>query len=133
MSHTKSLSNSSWFIALALVAVLSLGIDSCTKDKTPPPASVDCATVDAAANTYNLRIATYLNNNCAFSGCHSTGSAVSGVVLDNYTSAKEAFQSKDALCTIKHSSGCAPMPPGGKLADSLITYIQCWAENGYQQ
>ncbi|HLP20124.1 MAG TPA: hypothetical protein VK174_07485 [Chitinophagales bacterium] len=107
---------------------------SCTKDKTPPPANTTCTSVDSVANTYNLRIKAILDVNCATVACHDAVFYNSGVILDNYTNSKAAFESKPSLCAIKQEGGCLPMPQGAdKLADSLITYIQCWAENGYPE
>jgi len=107
---------------------------SCTKDKTKPPLSASCSGVDSLSNTYNLKIKAILDANCAYGGCHDAGSASSSVVLDSYLATKSSFQNKPCLCTIKQSGGCLPMPQGSdKLADSLITYIQCWSERGYPQ
>lgn len=109
-------------------------INSCAKDVADQPSDVDCSTVDAATNTYNLRIKTIMDNNCAMSGCHDNLTKESGVNLSNYAGTKTGFVSADALCTIKQEQGCVPMPDSSpKLADSLITYIQCWSENGYPE
>lgn len=107
---------------------------SCTKDKAKPPLSSSCTGVDAATNTYNIRIKAILDANCGYGGCHDAGTASSNVILDSYTASKAAFQNRNGLCTIKQTGGCLPMPQGQpKLADSLITYIQCWSESGYAQ
>ena len=107
---------------------------SCTKDKTPPPADVTCDGIDPAANTYNLRIKTILDAECATVGCHDNFVASFSIRLNNYANSQEAFETKNSLCSIKQTGGCLPMPQGrDKLADSLITYIQCWANNGYQE
>lgn len=122
---------------LLIVTIVLLGIYSCTKDQTGKPVSVDCAAVDASANTYNLRVGTILNNSCGTAtGCHDVDNYQSNgnVRFDTYETSKDGFLNKSALCTIKQTSGCVAMPQGApKLADSLITNIQCWAENGYAQ
>lgn len=124
------------FLLLVMAGFLA-GMYSCTKDQTGKPVSVDCASVTAADNTYNLRISALLNNSCGTTpGCHDVDNYQSNgnVRFDTYETSKEGFQNKSALCTIKQTSGCVAMPQGApKLADSLITYIQCWAENGYAQ
>lgn len=124
-------------LCLLVVTVLFLGLYSCTKDQTGKSASVDCVAVDATANTYNLRVGTVLNNSCGTAtGCHDVDNYQSNgnVRFDTYETSKDGFLNKSALCTIKQTSGCVAMPQGApKLADSLITYIQCWAENGYAQ
>ncbi len=106
---------------------------SCTKDKAPKPAAIGCAGADSL-NTYNLRIKGILDGNCATVGCHDAIYASSAVDLSTYATSKTAFETKSALCTIKQEGSCLAMPQGQpKLADSLITYIQCWTENGYQE
>lgn len=107
---------------------------SCTKDKTQKPVATTCSGVDSASNTYNLRIKGIMDNNCAMGGCHDAASANSLVILDTYAATKNSFQTKTCLCAMKQDGSCLPMPQGAdKLADSLITYIQCWTENGYPQ
>ena len=121
-------------LLLFAVLVCITFYNSCTKDKAQQPVSVVCSGVDSAANTYNLKIKPILDGNCGYGGCHNTITASSNVILDNYADSKTAFLSKRALCTIKQEGGCLPMPQGyDKLADSLITYIQCWSERGYPQ
>ncbi len=118
--------------AVAVGIVLLLG--SCAKDKAAKPSDVDCTTVSQAANTYSLRVKTILNNSCTAVGCHDALLASAGINLATYDGSKVAFESNDVLCTVKHGQGCLPMPQGApKLADSLITYLQCWAENNYPQ
>jgi hypothetical protein len=122
------------FSALAAVLVVITFYYSCTKDKAQQPPVNTCASVDSATNTYTLRIKGIMDNNCASGGCHDAGSASSNVILDTYAATKNSFQTKPCLCAIKQEGGCLPMPQGGaKLADSLITFIQCWSDNGYPQ
>ncbi|MBK7148157.1 MAG: hypothetical protein IPH78_04855 [Bacteroidetes bacterium] len=123
----------SYFLPIVLLLTV-LGIESCSQDKAALPTTIDCTGVDAATNTYNLAIKPVLDFHCAYSGCHDAASNSSNVNLEGYAAAKNSFETKDALCTVKHESGCSPMPQAApKLADSLITRIQCWAENGYPQ
>lgn len=118
----------------AVVVGIVLLLGSCAKDKAAKPSDIDCTTVNQAANTYNLQVKTILDNSCASVGCHDALFASSGVNLATYDGSKAAFQNSDVLCTVKHGQGCLPMPQGApKLADSLITYLQCWAENNYPQ
>ncbi|MCS6819018.1 MAG: hypothetical protein NZ522_03635, partial [Chitinophagales bacterium] len=72
-----------------------------------------------------------LDASCAFTGCHSSSSKASGVVLDNYDDERKNTENGKVICTINYASGCAPMPPSGKLADSLIQKIECWAKKGF--
>ncbi len=115
---------------------LSLGflVSSCEKDSSGVDytANADCSAIVAADNTYTNSIKAIMDNNCATAGCHNATTAAEGVDLSTYAKTKNAFQKKDALCTIHHGSGCKPMPDGGaKLSDSVINTIDCWVKNGY--
>src|SRR5687767_14562008 len=119
-----------------LIAVIFY--NSCTKDKAQKPVPPLCDSVNAATNTYNLRIKTIVDTYCGDQPlCHdATNHPFLGnnIPIYDYATAKEVFQNGKGLCAIKHEQGCFPMPNSGvKLADSLITYIQCWAESGYPQ
>ena len=122
------------FVLLCAVLVMVGFYNSCTKDKTSLPLSMVCTGVDSATNTYNLQVKAILDANCGTGGCHDAATASSQIILDSYPATKSAFENKKCLCAIKQSGGCLPMPQGSnKLADSLITYIQCWSERGYPQ
>jgi|ERR1043165_8611645 hypothetical protein len=124
------------FLWLTVVLFVICFYYSCTKDKTQAPADTTCIAVDSTTNTYNQRIKLILDANCAYVGCHDAQFHSGGVILATYNDAKTAFENMDALCSIKQegASQCEPMPQGSpKLADSLITYIQCWAGNNYPQ
>ncbi|MCW5906577.1 MAG: hypothetical protein KIS94_01875 [Chitinophagales bacterium] len=122
------------FIVPSLMLVLATVVHSCAKDKAQPPADIDCTTIDQSANTYNLKVKAILDNSCAAIACHDPIFGYNGINLATYDGAKNAFQTKDVLCTVKHRQGCTPMPQGApKLADSLIAYLHCWAENNYPQ
>lgn len=107
---------------------------ACAANKADEPQPISCTTVNVDSNTYTLAVKPILDANCATFACHSAVVAESNVNMSAYAPAVAAFQNKDALCTIQHSEDCIPMPDGqAKLADSLITIIQCWAENGYKE
>jgi hypothetical protein len=124
-------------LSLLVVLFCTTCYYSCTKDKAAKPADIACAGIDSL-NTYNLRIKDILDGNCAYVGCHNNTNpnipASDGFALNTYAVAKAGFETTSSLCAIKQEGGCLPMPQGGdKLADSLITYIQCWTENGYPE
>ena len=109
-------------------------IYACAANKTEVPQPIVCTGVNVDSNTYTLAIKPILDANCATFACHSAAVMESNVNLSAYVPAVAAFQNKDALCTIKQEGECLPMPDNQpKLADSLITVIQCWAENGYKE
>lgn len=121
------------FLQAAAVCFILL-VSSCAKDKAAKPSDVDCTTITQTDSTYNLKIKTILDDNCSSAGCHDDIFASAGVNLATYDGSKAAFQGGNVLCTVKQEQGCLPMPQGGaKLADSLITYLQCWSENNYPQ
>jgi hypothetical protein len=116
------------FVLMALLAMLS-SLYSCSKDKTEHPTATFCDTTQTY--TYTIHVKPILDNSCAVSGCHNTAGAASGVVLDNYTDAKNATEKGRVICAMKYSTGCYPMPPSGKLPDSLIRMVECWANTGF--
>lgn len=119
---------------ILIVALALFSAESCTQDKAALPNTIDCSTVDANTNTYALAIQPIMAGNCSYAGCHSTADAASNVILEGYAATKSSFETKPVLCTVKQMGGCSPMPQGSpKLADSLITKLQCWADNGYAQ
>lgn len=122
-------------VGLGVFIALAVFIHSCTKDVAQKPTAIDCNGVNADSNTYNITIKPILDNYCAYGGCHDAFTKESGVNLSDYSNVVSAFENKSALCTIKHESGCGVGMPYNdpKLADSLITYIECWANNGYAQ
>jgi hypothetical protein len=127
------------FLLFIPVLVAVTFYNSCTKDKAQRPVPLLCDSVNAATNTYNLRIKTIVDTYCGDQpACHAALNYVflgGGIPIHDYATAKDVFQNGRGLCSIKHEQGCKLMPdsPYPKLADSLITYIQCWAESGYPQ
>lgn len=120
--------------SLMVVACLVL-VYSCAKDKAAKPTSIDCANVNVDSNTYTLKVKQIFDASCT-PGCHDAlyYTFSGNVKLDTYQDVVNTFNTKDVLCTIKQEQGCVAMPDGQpKLADSLITYIQCWSENGFKQ
>lgn len=116
--------------ALGLLTAVAV---SCNKDSKYDTAYyTDKATCTTDSITYNGTVKSILNGSCAYSGCHSSQSKASGVILDTYSTAKSEFSTSNALCTINHD--CTPMPQGGsKLADAVIQKLTCWAKNGYKE
>ena len=106
---------------------------SCNKDKLISPNVLTCDLIDPTLNTYNTTIKLIFNNNCATSGCHDASGASANIILDNYNSAKDATANKNIICAMQYETGCSPMPPSGKINDTLITYINCWKEAGFPQ
>jgi hypothetical protein len=110
-------------------AVPFLIFESCSKDKTQAPNETFCDSTKTF--TYTADVKPIFDANCALIGCHNTIGAAAGVVLDDFTSAKTFTESGKVICAMKYSSGCTPMPASGKLADSLIQKVECWAKTGF--
>ena len=118
------------FIALsAFIAVAS----SCKKNKDNPDyaAEANCSAIADSANRYTNSINALLDARCATSGCHNA-SAAGGINLSNYAGAKNAFQNRNALCSVHQGNDCQPMPnSGAKLSDSELNKLDCWVQNGF--
>ena len=107
---------------------------SCTKDRTKLAGTVNCSSVNATTNTWNLNInPNIVSLYCAYAPCHGGGSTQLGVDLSTYGSTVSAFETKNVICSLKNA-GCILMPnTGTPLPDSLILQMECWQQNGYPQ
>lgn len=119
-------------LIMSLLSICSyILVSSCNKDKTKLTNELTCDGIDGSNNTYNTRIKSILDNNCATAGCHDAATASATVILDNYVSSKDALNNKNVLCAINYETSCSPMPPTTKLNDTLINYINCWKQSGF--
>lgn len=117
------------FLIISVGAIL-FSYNSCSKDKTPPPA--DCVVADSL-NTYTKSVKVIFDNNCASGGCHDAN-GVSGVRLNSYENSLAAARQANSrlICVIDGS--CTPtMPPGQQMDDSLINKIKAWRDNCYAE
>ena len=91
--------------------------------------TTDCTGVVAS---YSATVKDILNSSCALSGCHTSQNPQSNIDLSTYDKAKLNGAKASFLCSIKHESGCKPMPDGSpKLTDTEIKILDCWASNGF--
>jgi hypothetical protein len=118
-------------LALAFTAI-ACGEDD-GGDGTDYASQADCSSLPAAATSYELVVKPILDVSCAVGGCHDATTAAEGIDLSDYASSKNAFDKKDALCSIHHGSGCEPMPVGGKLDDLDINKLDCWVKNDFPE
>ena len=122
------------FLAIAILSIIFY-TNSCKKDSTSSELSqytnaVTCNEADDTLNTYNHKIKTILDNNCATGGCHDAGTQSKGRDYSNYSASKSALDAS-AFCAINHGS-CNAMPQGApKLSDADIHDLTCWAKNNY--
>jgi len=117
---------------LAFASALWIGVSflqSCSRDRTPPPNKVACDS--SKTYTYTADVKAIFDNSCATIGCHNAVAPASGVVLDNYLNAKAFTENGQVLCAIHYQPGRISMPASGKLPDSLIQKIDCWAHSGF--
>lgn len=129
---------------LKLLTVLCLGLfiwsTGCKNDKddTPPITKDDdnggggngCDT--SFIPSYATRVLPILQNNCL--GCHSAAGASGGIVLSNYTQAKN--NAAKLIPSVNHPAGLPnskKMPPGGKLNECDIVIINRWANSGFPE
>ena len=95
---------------------LTMACIFCSKDKTEPP--LPC--LDNPS--FDLEIKNIFLNNC--SGCHQTGNAINGIILEDFSSIK--LNLDHSMEEIQNGT----MPPSGMLNDSIISLLSCWVENG---
>lgn len=79
--------------------------------------------------SYSTDIAPILQTNCYT--CHSSGSNLSGILLDNHAGLKTYIDNGRLLGAINHASGFSPMPQNAaKLSACNISKIESWAAAG---
>jgi hypothetical protein len=113
-------------VALLIFFFLSGTISSCSKTKTAEPSNLVC--VPDSLLSYSNHVEPILMDQCG--GCHyaSFGPVNAGINLEGYDNAKSASALE---CVVRYANGCTPMPPSGKMNDSLVGVIRCWINNGY--
>ncbi len=109
-------------------------LGQCTKDESSPlpkenNTSSTLTYCDTVTVSFSSQIQPIFNQNCSTSGCHDSNTAAAGYMTENYT--EISSNAAKYLKTIKHQAGCSPMPKfQPKLADSLITQLECWISQG---
>lgn len=113
-------------LKLYAVTLLALGLitfTGCKEEEEPEPQPQESKT------TYTADAAPILNSNCAFSGCHNSGSQVGS--LSGYTDAKAFAGFGKMIPAVKHEAGVSPMPKNGnKLSDADIQTLESWVADG---
>ncbi len=86
-------------------------------------------TCDIGTVTYSQTVRLIMEQKCT--GCHASGVAKGGVILDNYTEIRKSALNGRLIGAITHAPGFSPMPPAGiKLPDCDIAQIKAWVEAG---
>jgi len=79
--------------------------------------------------TFSGRVQPILQQYCL--PCHSQAQGSGGIVLEGFVNIRNAAVNGSLLCTIRHDSGCSPMPKNSaKLSDCDINAIQDWVDAG---
>jgi hypothetical protein len=118
-------------LIFAGIAIAILAAASCSKDKALAPNDTITVCDSVGGYTYALHAKQILDVYCATDYCHGAVGYNKDVQLHSYTTAKDAFEHKDALCSMQGQ--CTPMPAAGLLSDSLVAVLECWQNNGYPQ
>lgn len=109
-----------WIVILVAFSILS----GCYYDKEEllyPVTNVDCSTVNARFTDVKSIIAL----RCATAGCHNSGTAAGGAVLETYDQIRSlAGRITQRVITDK------TMPPGAPLSPDEIATIKCWINSG---
>ena len=112
----------------------TLLFSQCTKDKSSPLPKENnnpntLTYCDTVTVSFSSQIQPIFTQNCSTSGCHDSNSASAGYTTDSYTEIKN--NADIFMKTIKHENGVSAMPKfQPKLADSLITQLECWIAQG---
>jgi uncharacterized membrane protein len=84
--------------------------------------TVDCNTVSAK---YGADVSPIMSSQCATSGCHNSGSAAGGVILETYS---QVSAKKDRI--MERAVVQKSMPPSGALPTDQSNKIKCWIDGG---
>ena len=107
---------------LTIITVIALACSKGGDAVTPPPTTtVDCATVDSR---YGAVVSVIIQNSCAISGCHNTGSTNGPGPLTNFT------QVNAASSRVAGSVASGSMPRGSVLSTAQKNAIACWVSSG---
>jgi uncharacterized membrane protein len=112
-----------WCILLVMTFAVMLAT-GCYYDKDEqlyPGSVVDCTTIPATfANVKTVMMA-----KCATAGCHNSGSAAGGAVLETYDQIKALAGRINQRVIIDKT-----MPPGAALSNQEIAILKCWLNSG---
>jgi ribosomal protein S16 len=91
--------------------------------------NVNCSSaIDTTNITFSKTIFPLLQTNCV--GCHQTGLASGGVLLNSYDNISTYIANKRIWGAINYVSGYVAMPPTEKMTDCQLAIIKKWIDNG---
>lgn len=119
----KQIWNTGW--AIALLASLS----ACYYDSEELLYGITPENCEITTVKYSAEVKNILQNNCY--ACHSVGSNLGNLLLDNYTAARNAANNGSLLGSVNHQAGYSPMPQDApKLLSCDIQALQTWLDEG---
>jgi len=90
----------------------------------PPPPQPPPSTCSSVSAKFSADVNPIIQNNCAISGCHGSGSNNGPGPLLTFD------QIKNAASQIKTAVVNKTMPRGSTLSSAQIQTISCWMDNG---
>ncbi|TAK33424.1 MAG: hypothetical protein EPO28_17220 [Saprospiraceae bacterium] len=130
-------------IGVCVLLVYWLAAYSCTNDELPlPPHPAACDTLEV---TYTNLVKDIIDNSCAYTGCHLTGSS-SGATGDFSTFGgiapylesgsfrdRVVNQKEDPISGMPPNSTAYPESQKDTLTEEELIVIQCWLYFGYPE
>ena len=112
--------------SIVFVSLIYSSVTSCAKDKVQQFIPITTDTISFSQTVLPLML-----TNCATSGCHDSGSAAGGRILDNYESISQ--NANDASSAMRGEGGLQQMPLGAdQLPDSTVSQFRAWISQGKQ-
>ena len=106
---------------------LAFLINSCTTAEIPEPAPVDPTPPGGIKITYEADVKNIIFNNCTT--CHGNTTPQAGLSLTTYQQVKNSAENGNLIARMNNSSN--PMPPNGKLIQSILDIIDRWKADGF--
>lgn len=112
-----------------LLAAAIGGITACYYDSEEALYGIMPEQCDQTPVQYSVQVVNILQQHCY--ACHSVGSNLGNLLLDSYTTARDAGKDGSLMGSVRHLGGYSPMPQGvSKLSDCDIQTLQTWVDDG---
>ncbi len=120
------------YTAIMMVMVVFASLHSCYYDNEAYLyQSISC---NDTIYSYNGRVKAIMDQNCAFTGCHTGASPDAGISLDNFNGVKNNAENGEFFCAINWNSGCSQMPKNSPKLDACTIFaLQQWKQKGYPE
>lgn len=123
----------SWFsLVVVLMVIVLSGLNSCYYDSEDYLYGIGACT--DTTYSYNGRVKSIMDQNCATTGCHAGPSPEASIALDSYAAVKNNAENGAFFCSITWSSGCSAMPKNSsKLDNCTLSALENWRTKGYPE